>query len=84
MGGVIDGFPAGFKIDFDALYAEVAKRRPGSSFLVTARNESDRPEFLSGISPDGTDSSSEMPTIVPEIMTRWQRCIVPTMPTTPI
>ncbi|MFG6426233.1 chorismate synthase [Lepagella muris] len=53
MGGVIDGFPAGFKIDFDALYAEVAKRRPGSSFLVTARNESDRPEFLSGISPDG-------------------------------
>lgn len=53
MGGVIDGFPSGFKIDFDRLYEEVAKRRPGSSALVTARNESDRPEFLSGISPDG-------------------------------
>ena len=53
MGGIIDGFPPGFKIDFDKLYEEVAKRRPGSSALVTARNESDRPEFLSGISPDG-------------------------------
>lgn len=53
MGGVIDGFPAGYKIDFDALYAEVAKRRPGQSALVTARNEKDMPEFLSGISSDG-------------------------------
>lgn len=53
MGGVIDGFPAGFSIDFDLLNQEVAKRRPGSSALVTARNESDRPEFLSGISPEG-------------------------------
>lgn len=53
MGGIIDGFPAGFKIDFDLLYEEVAKRRPGQSALVTARKESDRPEFLSGISPEG-------------------------------
>jgi len=53
MGGVIDGFPSGYKIDFDALYKEVAKRRPGSSPLVTARNEKDMPEFLSGISPEG-------------------------------
>ncbi len=53
MGGVIDGFPPGFKIDFDRLREDVAKRRPGSSVLVTARNESDSPEFLSGISPEG-------------------------------
>lgn len=53
MGGVIDGFPPGFRIDFDALCQEVAKRRPGSSPLVTARNEKDMPEFLSGISPEG-------------------------------
>lgn len=53
MGGVIDGFPPGYKIDFDRLYEEVAKRRPGQSPLVTARKEDDRPEFLSGISPDG-------------------------------
>lgn len=53
MGGIIDGFPPGYKIDFDRLYTEIAKRRPGSSPIVTARNESDKPEFLSGISPDG-------------------------------
>lgn len=64
MGGVIDGFPAGFKIDFDLLLEEVAKRRPGSSPLVTARNESDRPEFLSGISPDGITLGSPIGFIV--------------------
>jgi chorismate synthase len=64
MGGVIDGFPAGFKIDFDRLYEEVAKRRPGSSALVTARKESDRPEFLSGISPDGVTLGSPIGFIV--------------------
>lgn len=53
MGGIIDGFPAGFKIDFEALQKEIDKRRPGTSALVTARNEADRPEFLSGISPEG-------------------------------
>lgn len=53
MGGIIDGFPPGFKIDHDALLAFMAKRRPGSSSLVSARNEADTPEFLSGISPDG-------------------------------
>ncbi len=53
MGGVIDGFPAGFKIDFERLYRDVAKRRPGSSVAVTARREADKPEFLSGINDEG-------------------------------
>lgn len=53
MGGVIDGFPAGFKIDFERIYRDVAKRRPGSSVTVSARNEADIPEFLSGINEDG-------------------------------
>jgi len=64
MGGIIDGFPAGFKIDFDNLIEEVAKRRPGSSNLVTARNESDKPEFLSGISTDGITLGSPIGFIV--------------------
>ncbi len=54
MGGIIDGFPAGFRLDFDKINEEVAKRRPGSSSLVSARNEKDIPEFLSGVLPDGT------------------------------
>jgi len=43
MGGVLDGFPAGFAIDFDALNAVMAERRPAH------RAEPDRVEFLSGI-----------------------------------
>ena len=53
IGGVIDGFPPGFKIDFEALDAEIKKRSPGSSLLTTQRKESDRPEFLSGINEEG-------------------------------
>lgn len=53
IGGVIDGFPSGFKINFDKLHEEISKRSPGSSNLVTQRKETDTPEFLSGISEDG-------------------------------
>lgn len=53
VGGIIDGFPSGFKIDFKKLQEEIDKRKPGSSLLVTQRKESDIPEFLSGISEDG-------------------------------
>lgn len=53
MGGIIDGFPPGFKIDFELLQEEIDKRRPGSSGLVTQRKEEDKPEFLSGITSEG-------------------------------
>lgn len=43
MGGVVDGFPSGFKIDFDALDCMMVERRPGH------RAEPDKVEFLSGI-----------------------------------
>ena len=64
LGGVIDGFPSGFKIDFDELMKEVAKRSPGSSSLVTQRKESDRPEFLSGITEDGITLGSPIGFII--------------------
>lgn len=53
MGGIIDGFPSGFKIDFKKLDEFIQLRRPGTSTTVTQRKESDTPEFLSGISSDG-------------------------------
>ena len=53
IGGIIDGFPSGFKIDFKALQEEIDKRKPGKSIFVSQRKEGDRPEFLSGISPEG-------------------------------
>ena len=49
IGGVIDGFPAGIKIDLDYVQAELNRRKPGQSALTTARQEDDKVEFLSGI-----------------------------------
>ena len=53
MGGVLDGFPSGERPDFALMKEMLARRRPGSSPLVTSRRESDEPAFLSGISPEG-------------------------------
>lgn len=49
IGGVIDGMPAGLKIDLDAVQAELDRRRPGQSAIVTARSEGDRVRILSGL-----------------------------------
>lgn len=49
IGGIIDGCPAGLKLDFEAIQSELNRRKPGQSKLVTQRNESDEVEFLSGI-----------------------------------
>ena len=49
IGGVIDGCPAGFDIDFNFVRTEMARRKPGQTIESTARNEPDDIEFLSGI-----------------------------------
>ena len=49
IGGIIDGFPAGIRIDEDFVQNELARRRPGQSALTTGRKEADTVEFLSGI-----------------------------------
>ncbi len=49
MGGVIEGFPAGVSVDVELVQNELDKRRPGQSEVVSARNEKDEVEFLSGI-----------------------------------
>lgn len=49
IGGVIDGCPAGISLNFDHIQHQLDRRRPGQSAITTARNESDRVEFLSGI-----------------------------------
>ncbi len=48
VGGTLDGFPAGEKLDLDFLKKEMAKRR-GSGVLSTARIEEDDFEIVSGI-----------------------------------
>ena len=49
IGGIIAGCPAGVSIDFDAIEAEMQRRKPGQSAIVTQRKESDSVKFLSGI-----------------------------------
>lgn len=49
IGGVIDGVPANIPLDLDAIQAELDRRKPGQSAIVTQRKESDTVELLSGI-----------------------------------
>ena len=49
IGGVIDGCPAGFALDFEAIQRELNRRKPGQSRLTTPRKEDDEVQFLSGI-----------------------------------
>ena len=49
IGVVLDGLPAGERIDFDELAAQMARRAPGNDPTATARKEADQPEILSGL-----------------------------------
>lgn len=49
IGGILDGCPAGIKLDFNAIAAEMNRRKPGQSSIVTQRKEDDEVKFLSGI-----------------------------------
>ncbi|KAA6319742.1 Chorismate synthase, partial [termite gut metagenome] len=49
IGGVIDGFPSGIRMDMDFIRQELRRRRPGQSSITTQRKEADEVEFLSGI-----------------------------------
>ena len=49
IGAVIDGCPAGLAISLDFVQAELDRRRPGQSRIVTQRKEPDTVELLSGV-----------------------------------
>lgn len=49
IGGIIDGCPAGLKIDLAFVQSELDRRKPGQSHIVTQRKEGDEVKFLSGI-----------------------------------
>lgn len=49
IGGIIDGCPSGISLDFKAINAEMQRRKPGQSAIVTQRKEEDEVKFLSGI-----------------------------------
>ncbi len=54
IGCVIDGIPAGEKIDTDKLYAFLKRRAPGQDSFSTPRKEADFPHIVSGVVDDTT------------------------------
>ena len=49
IGVVIDGCPAGLKLDTEQIQQELNRRRPGQSKVSTARTEEDQFKILSGL-----------------------------------
>lgn len=49
IGGIIDGCPAGLKIDYDFIHQELARRKTNQGIWASSRNEPDEVIFLSGI-----------------------------------
>lgn len=49
IGCVIDGLPAGIKIDMNAVYKDMQRRAPGKDKTSTPRLEKDIPHILSGM-----------------------------------
>ncbi|QVL33395.1 chorismate synthase [Telmatocola sphagniphila] len=54
---IVDGCPAGLPLSVEDLLPDLERRRPGQSKIVTQRDESDRPEILSGIFEGKTDGT---------------------------
>ena len=63
IGVTMQNLPAGEAIDLNVLEAFLDRRRPGKSALSTARNEPDRPVFLSGLL-DGKTTGSPLSAII--------------------
>ena len=49
VGCVVDGVPAGLKIDEDFIQSELDRRKPGKNEFATQRKEEDKVEILSGV-----------------------------------
>lgn len=54
IGIIIDGLPAGIKLDFDMIKTEMDRRRPGRNNISSCRAEEDKLQILSGIFNDYT------------------------------
>ena len=49
IGGIIDGLPPGIPLSIDIIQDHLNRRRPGQSSVVSARDESDQIQVLSGV-----------------------------------
>ena len=71
IGCVVDGLPAGEKIDLDELQAFLSRRAPGANNWSTPRKEADIPEFLSGL-VDGITCGAPLSAVIRNTNTRSQ------------
>ncbi|MEA4869538.1 Chorismate synthase [bioreactor metagenome] len=69
IGVTVQGLPAGEAVDQAALEAFLDRRRPGRNALSTARNEPDRPVFLSGLY-EGKTTGSPLTAIIENLDAR--------------
>lgn len=58
LGCIVDGVPAGIKIDEEFIQSEMDRRKPGQNKYATARKEGDVVEILSGVFEGFTTGTS--------------------------
>ena len=64
--GLIEGCPAGLRVDMDFVAAELNRRAPSDDALSTKRRETDRVEFLSGLE-DGVTTGEPIRFRIPNV-----------------
>lgn len=64
LGGILDGMPAGFLIDREAVQRFVNLRRPGYSRSTTKRREPDEVVWLSGLTDEGRTLGSPIAFVI--------------------
>lgn len=69
IGCVLDGIPAGIKLDTDRIEAFMARRAPGKNKISTARKEADTPRIISGV-VDGVTCGAPICAIIENSDTR--------------
>ncbi len=69
IGVTIEGIPAGFRPDMEALRAFLARRAPGNGPFSTTRKEADLPEFVAGL-VDGAACGAPVTAVIRNTNTR--------------
>lgn len=70
IGCVIDGLPAGFKLDEGALQEFMGRRAPGQNAWSTPRKEADVPQIVSGLNDQGETCGAPLAALIYNTNTR--------------
>lgn len=70
IGCVIDGLPAGLKVDYDWLRSFMLRRAPGTNSWSTSRSESDTVKIISGLNSKGETCGAAIGCIINNSDTR--------------